>query len=59
MDLTWIKEAYEKWIQGEDVNFDDVILSLLECPVDGTDHVFAYPPTATRSQPLLDQHCFS
>jgi hypothetical protein len=24
MDLKWIEAAYEKWIQGEDVNFEEV-----------------------------------
>jgi DNA replication regulator DPB11 len=24
MDLNWINEAYEKWIQGEDVNLEEV-----------------------------------
>ena len=25
MDLDWVKEAYDKWIQGEDVNFDKTV----------------------------------
>jgi hypothetical protein len=25
MDLSWVKEAYEKWIQGEDVNLEQVL----------------------------------
>jgi hypothetical protein len=24
MDLSWVEKAYEKWIQGEDVNLEDV-----------------------------------
>jgi hypothetical protein len=23
MDMNWVKEAYDKWIQGEDVNFEE------------------------------------
>src|SRR5271156_44034 len=25
MDLNWVKEAYDKWIQGEDVNFEQSV----------------------------------
>jgi hypothetical protein len=25
MDLSWVEEAYEKWIQGEDVNLEQVL----------------------------------
>jgi DNA replication regulator DPB11 len=28
MDLNWIKDAYEKWIQGEDVDLPEVCISL-------------------------------
>lgn len=24
MDLKWIEEAYQKWIQGEDIDFEEV-----------------------------------
>jgi hypothetical protein len=27
MDLNWIKNAYDKWIQGEDLNFQEVLPS--------------------------------
>jgi len=25
MDLNWIKEAHEKWIHGEDIDFEEVV----------------------------------
>ena len=27
MDLKWIRAAYEKWIQGEDLNLTEVLCS--------------------------------
>jgi DNA replication regulator DPB11 len=29
MDLNWVKDAFEKWVEGEDVNFDAVFPSVL------------------------------
>ena len=31
MDLKWIQDAYEKWIQGDDLNFQEVLSSEYFC----------------------------
>lgn len=55
MDLKWVEKAYEKWIQGEDVNLDDVPSSRFH-GIDVLDYVGTYSPSTVRSAYLSNKH---
>jgi hypothetical protein len=54
MDLDWVKEAYDKWIQGEDVNFDEV--QSLQFKLTISDGSCTHTPSSLRSPYLFDEH---
>jgi hypothetical protein len=53
MDVSWVNAAYDKWIQGEDVDFEEVCLLIATCSQIECKRTFA--SSSIRPPRLLDQ----